>query len=258
MLVIDKRLFIFKMKEIHFSDYPYDVGGCQVISFPFCKNRVDASGFTCEESLTSVIDLTQDLDTIWRNIDNESCRNRIRRAQRDGIKFKINEGYEEFYRLNKSFEQQKGFATPLGIGTPKLETIKRYGTLFIAEYECEILGGHLYLEDEANIKLGLSASKRLEADREKAKVIGRANRLLHWEAIKYAKEKGIKEFDWGGLWREEEADKDERKKAINSFKLSFGGEIVTRYSYRKVYGRSYLLAQHLYHLVTHPLAWLTG
>jgi hypothetical protein len=246
MLVIDSRLFIFKVKEVHFADYPHDVEGCHVAKFPLCKNKADVAGYTGGEVPTLVIDLTQDLDTIWRKMDNESCRNRIRRAQRDGIKININEEYKQFYQINESFERRKGFAPLFGIGTAPPETMKRYGTLFTAEYEGEILGGCLYLEDEDNIKLWLSASKRLEADREKAKVIGRANRLLPWEAIKYAKEKGLKEFDWGELWPAEEADKDEQKKAINSFKLSFGGEVVTRYSYEKVYSKSYRLAQKLY------------
>lgn len=251
MLVIDEKYIIFKVKELHFADYPFDVkgkGGDYVI-FHFCKNKVNAKGFTCQEGLTSIIDLTQDLDTIWRNMDRKSTRYAIKRAQRDRIKFKINEDYDEFYRINRSLLQKKGLNPLFGIGNPKLETMRRYGTLFIAEAADEILGGHLYLEDKNNIKLWLSASKRLEVNREKATLIGNANRLLHWEAMKYAKEKGIEEFDWGGLWSEEEANKDEKKKAINSFKLSFGGEVAVRYTYQKVYSKAYKFAQHFYYLV---------
>lgn len=245
MLIIDRRILTFGMKEIHFSDYPSDVDDCDSVRFVHCRNRVNAEGFTCLESLTSVINLTQDLGTIWRNMDKKSSRYAINRAQRDGIKIGMNENYVQFYQINRSFTREKGIAPLLGIGYTKLETMERYGTLFIAEYEGEILGGHLYLEDEANIKLWLSASKRLEVGREKAILIGNASRLLHWEAIKYAKEKGIKEFDWGGLFPPEEADKDEKKKAINSFKLSFGGEVVTRYSYQKVYTKRYRFVRHL-------------
>jgi len=251
MVIVDKKLSIFKLKEIHFSDYPYDVEGCDVVSFPSCKNRVDAEGFTCVESLTSVIDLTQDLDTLWQNMNRKSARYWIRRAQRDGVKINISQNYEEFYRMNKSFEKQKGFAPLLGIGTTNLETMKRYGILFIAEHNGEMLSGDVYLEDAANLKAWVGSSKRLEVDREKAILIGRANRLLQWEAIKYAKEKGIRELDLGGLWPEQEADKDERKKAINSFKLNFGGEMATRYSYQKVYSPLYKLAQYLYALASH-------
>ena len=88
----------------------------------------------------------------------------------------------------------------------------------------------------------------MEVDRAKVSIISNADRLIDWEAIKYAKEKGIKEFDLGGLWSKEEAEKDEKKKGINSFKLSLGGEIVTRYSYQKIYSKIYNLAHNLYNL----------
>ena len=164
MFSIDKKLFIIKVKEIYFSDYPYDVNGCQVVNFPFCKNKVEANGFTRVASLTLVTDLTQDLDTLWRNMKKKSCRYAIKRAQRDGIKLKINAKYSEFYRIYSSFERQKGFTVLFRIGTAKLETIKRYTTLFIAEHENEVLAGHAYLEDGDSIRLWLSASKRLEVD----------------------------------------------------------------------------------------------
>jgi len=253
MLVIDKKYFMFKVKEVHFADYPFDIEHCDSVTFHFCKNFVDADGFTCQRVFTSIIDLTHDLDTIWQNMDKKSTRYSIKRAQKDGIKVRINENYSQFYQIYKSFIQKKGINSLFGVGTANLGIMKKYGTLFMAEHDGEILGGHLYLEDKGHIRLWLSASRRLEVSREKARLIGNANRLLHWEAMKYAKEKGIKEFDWGGLWSEEEADKDERKKAINSFKLSFGGEIVTRYSYQKVYSKTYRFAQYLYTLASHRI-----
>ncbi len=97
---------------------------------------------------------------------------------------------------------------------PQKINIKKCGTLFTAEYNGEILGGHLYLNDESNIKLCISASKRLHGTKEKATLIGDANRLLHWEVIKYAEGFGIKEFNWGGLWPANEANKSAIKKSV--------------------------------------------
>jgi hypothetical protein len=246
--IIDKRISTFKLKGIYFSDQPYDVDGCDAVTFHFCKNKVDIEGFTVVESPTSVIDLTHDFNTIWKNMDRKSTRYSINRARRDGIKFRINEDYAQFYQINRGFTQRKGFVSLFGIGTPKLTAMERYGTLFTAECDGEILGGHLYLEDDDNILLWISASKRLEVDKGKATLIGNANRLLHWEAIKYAKERDIGEFNWGGLWSSDEADKDERKRSVNSFKLSFGGEVVVRYSYQKVYSRVYKIGSYLYNI----------
>ncbi|MCP3684257.1 MAG: GNAT family N-acetyltransferase [bacterium] len=246
MLNIEKRVLLFKTKDIHFAEYPYDVDGCDAVTFVDCTDKVDTEDFVYRKKLTFVIDLTQDIEVIFNDMSKSSTRQRIKRAEKDGTRIHTNKHFDEFYKINKRFQQSKGFGTTLDIMTQSTNFMKRYSTLFAAEYEGEILGGHLYLEDENHIKLWHSASKRLETDKQKATIIGRANRLLHWEAIKYAKEKGLKEFDWGGMWPQEEADTDEKKKAINSFKSSFGGEVATRYEYKKVYSKSYKFAQRLY------------
>lgn len=250
MLITDRKILTFNIKEVHFSDYPHDIEGCDFLTFHYCKNKVNAKGFTCQKELTSIIDLTQDLDTIWQDMDKKSVRYRIKRAQREGIKIRINEGYDQFFQIYRSFIQKKGIKSlfdTFGVRSTTLKNMKKYGTLFVAEYDGEILVGTLYFEDNSNMKAWIGASKRLEVDKAKASMISNADRLIDWEAIKYAKEKGIEEFDLGGLWSEE-AEKDKRKKGINSYKLSYGGEIVTRYSYHKIYSKVYNLVYHLYNL----------
>lgn len=246
MLVIDKKLVIFDIKEVYFADYPFD-DVCDRITFHFCKNKTDVKGFSCQKMITSIIDLNQDLDTIWQKIDRKSTRYGIRHASNLGVNIKINEEYEEFYQIYKSFIQKKGIN--LYGTTVSLELMKKYGTLFVSKYNGEVLGGHLYLEDDTNLMLWISASKRLEVDKEKARLIGNANRLLHWKAIQYAKEKQLKEFDFGGLWPTEEANKDKVKYAINSFKLDFGGYIADRYIYDKVHSRAYKAMRYIYNNV---------
>ena len=254
MLVVDKKTFMFDTREIHSSDYPYDVDGYDVLTFQYCKNKVDVDGFTLvKEHFTSIIDLTKDLDTIWRNIY-KNTRRLINKAGRDGIKIRINENYDEFYQVFDSFMKKKKFA-PLfgifkafGVGGLSLETMKKYGTLFVAVYNDEVLAGSFHLENLSSINAWVGASKRLDADKEKAKLIGEANRLIHWEAIKYAKEKGIKEYDFGGIFSDEEVKKDRMKRGIRSFKLKFGGKTVVRYQYQKIYSKTYKLLYCLYNL----------
>jgi len=105
--------------------------------------------------------------------------------------------------------------------------------LFTAEWEGEVLGGCYFIHDEENIRWLVGASKRLEVDRKKATLIGNANRLIIWEAIKWAKERGIKEFDLGGYSLEAESNPNDPRYGINKFKKSFGGKLVTRYFYYK-------------------------
>jgi len=243
MLEIDKKKFVFKNKEIWFADCPYDVEGYDSVSFMACKNKVNLAGFTCSDFSTLIIDLTQNLDAIWRNI-RPRCRYHINRALREGIKIKINENFDEFYEINKSFRRKKGL---IGLVVPP-EFMKRYGTLFTAELNAEVIAGIFWLEDESNIRGLIGSSKRLNVGSKKAQIIGNANRLLMWETIKYAKEKRIKEFDFGGYYTGK--NKDDPRQAINIYKENFGGQLITRYNYDKVYSRAYKWASSLYRLIT--------
>lgn len=251
MLVLDRKILLYNIKEVHFSDYPHDIEGCDFLKFHYCKKKVNAKGFSCQKEITSIIDLTQDLDKIWQDFDKKNVKYQIKRAQKDGIKIHINENYSQFFKMYRSFIQKKGIKSifdVFGVGSITFESMKKYGTLFTAGYDGEIINGTLYLIDNSNMRSWIGASKRLEADKKKASKVGIADRLMDWEAMQYAKEKGVKEFDLGGLWSEEEAEKDENKKGINSYKLRYGGKIVTKYSYHKIYSKSYNLAYQLYNL----------
>lgn len=240
MLEIERKKFIFKTKEIWFSDRPFDVEGYDSVTFRACKNKVDIKGFECEDFITFVIDITQDLDTIWKNMSKSSCRYGVNRANRDGVRIKMNQNYNEFYEINQLFRDNKG----LPLDSLTIEFMKKYGTLFVAEFDGEILVGQFYLEDESNIRWLIGASKRLEVDKEKAILIGNANRLTTWQAIQYAKEKGVREFDFGG-YRSGGRGK-EILDAPNLYKKSFGGIVVVKYNYQKDYSKIYKLAKKIY------------
>ena len=80
MLTVDKKILMFNVREVHFSDYPYDIENCDFLNFEYCKNQTNVKGFRRKKKYTAVIDLTQDLDTIWQNMDRKSSRYRINRA----------------------------------------------------------------------------------------------------------------------------------------------------------------------------------
>jgi hypothetical protein len=245
MKVVDRKALIFNIKCVYFCDYPVDVpGGDGVINF-YCKNKIDASGFNFTRvNRTSILDLTQELDKLWGNLDKD-YRYDIRRAEKEQIKTLINQDFERFHEMSVGFQRAKGFGGFLSLQHPDLETLKKNGILFASYLGDEMLGGNAYLEDEAHFFMWLSASRRLQVDKEMANVIARANRLLHWEAIKYAKQKGIKEYDLSGIYPEEQAARDKVKQNENLFKLRFGGKIVDRYEYQKAYSPLYTFCQYL-------------
>ncbi|MEM2505876.1 MAG: peptidoglycan bridge formation glycyltransferase FemA/FemB family protein [Nitrososphaeria archaeon] len=223
--IVEKHL-LFKIKQIWFAEVPYVDRDCSLLIFYDCKNKVDLQGFERHNYFTSVIDLNQDLENIWGRF-NKTTRNEIRRAYKEGLEIRINKDFDEFYKLYMRFKQKKGLKTR----GPSLTTIKRYGVLFTALKDGEILTGQVYYTDGQTMRWIIGASKRLEISGRQKVLISYANRLLIWEAIQYAKRKRIAEFDLGGYYMG--STPDEEKEKINFFKRGFGGEIVCRYRYLK-------------------------
>jgi len=239
VLEINKKNGLFKTKQIWFAEYPYDVKGADRVIFRDCKNKVDVQGFGREEIITFVINLTQDLDSIWKKMSRTSCRQEINRAVKEGIKIKINQNFEDFIEIDKLFSKAKGWMSS-GVTA---DFLKKNGILFVAELNGEILGGYFYLKDDNNMRPLFNPSKRLNVDDKKSSLVGMGNRLIIWEAIKYAKAKGIKEFDFAGYNAGGEGHEILNKPSL--FKQSFGGDIVTHYIYRKDYSSIYKILSSL-------------
>jgi len=228
MIKIEFKRLMFNIAEIWFSDHIYDVEGYSHVKFRRCGPQEKYSGFNCEEEITSVIDLTPDLDTIWKNIKKDSTRRPIRRAEEAGVVIKRNENFDEFYEIYRTHLSRKKYH----IIPYHKESLKKAGTLFTAELNGEVLGGSIFIEDQDHMLAHTGASKIIDNDKPLNTLKGQASRLIKWEAMKYAKKKGIKEFDMGGLFTD----------SLNSFKESFGGKRVTYYAYYKDYDTSYKLA----------------
>ena len=236
MLTIEEKKFFFKKKNIWFSESPFDVTDCDAVFFFACKKNVDLPGFEKREAPTIIIDLEEDLDTLWKGIG-KTTRKNINRAIRSEVNITLNDNYEQFYEMYARFARKKQFkAYPFDI-----ETMKSQGTLFTAELNDNIVAGVLALEDSNTIRALIGGSTRLEAEEKTAKLVSCAYKLLHWEMMKYAYEKGIRKFDFGGYYAG--SDKNNPMNTINTFKLRFGGKIVLYYNYMKYYSRIYALAK---------------
>lgn len=257
MLVLDSSILLLKGKWVYFADHPIDMEKCDYVHFDHCHNDKEFEGFTrLNRDMTAVIDLTQNLDVIWQNMS-ELWKRSIKRAEEANLEISLNQYYKEYWRMNRNFElrtsRYQHFSIEHGIAYPSVPIMKKYGTLFTAKYNGEMLAGNIFLEDKNHIKLWRSASLRLEVDKEKTMLISRANRMLHWEAIKYAKTKGIKEYDLGGIWTEEQLASDPGKQSsLNFFKLGTGAIPVACCSYRKVYSRIYKVGRYVYRQFVPP------
>ena len=76
------------------------------------------------------------------------------------------------------------------------------------------------------------ASGHHGGDGKERELIGQANRLLLWQAIKYAKESGRQYFDLGGISPQ---SKNPKLVSLAEFKEAFGGQRQKCYYYFKVY-----------------------
>ncbi|PWR71774.1 hypothetical protein ACKUB1_15850 [Methanospirillum stamsii] len=239
MIEIENSRFIFKTKTIWFSEVPFDIEGFDQVSFNACKMNVDLKGFFKKSFTTQIIDLTQDLETIWKKMDKSSCRYSINKAKKDGVNIILNQEYDSFCSINSEFRELKGLPN-YAISS---DFMKKYGVLFLSTFNEKIIGGQFYLCNGKNIRWMLGASRRLEETGQIRTLVGNANRLMIWEAINYAKERGIDNFDLGGYYVGEKQDNE--KENINFFKKSFGGELTTLYNYDKDYSKLYSIAKKL-------------
>ncbi|HEY3422382.1 MAG TPA: GNAT family N-acetyltransferase [Methanocellaceae archaeon] len=240
MLEIERRFYSFKRKDIWFSERPYDVDGYQGVVFYSCRDQVDVPGFTRRDFITPVIDLTPGLEKVWKNIDRWSCRKKINKAYNYGIEVKFNENYEEFHRIDVEFRKSKG----LQDSRMDVEFMKKYGTLLTAELGGRVISGQLFLEDKDHIRGLIAGSMRFGPDAHENNLVGYGNRLIVWEAIKYAVAKGIKEYDMGGFYTGTE--KIDELKGVNVYKMSFGPSLVTKYNYVKEYSPIFGIAKRIY------------
>jgi len=233
MIIINRRIGIFKKKEIWFAD-PTDSRDCAYIGF-WSRKMIDIPQFNRSEFFTILLDLTQSLDQIYSNMRKEFIRKQIEKGIRDKIKIIQSDNFNEFYKLNKQLSKIKGITFNEKIN------ILRKGKLFLAFKDNNLLAGTLFLEDSKNIRLWFTASKRFDEGIKK-KLVGEASRLIIWEAIKYAKAKGIHWFDMGGI----SINPNEKDKySITLFKQGFGGTISRIYYYDKYYSRLFKLLKYL-------------
>jgi hypothetical protein len=120
----------------------------------------------------------------------------------------------------------------------------------ILNNEGELLVWHAYFRDSLRARLKYSVSLfRPQQSSALRSLIGRANRLAHWQEMRALKEVGILVYDFGGWYTD---CTDQKLLGVNRFKAGFGGVITTSYhcTYaRTAKGKIYLWANYLRHKI---------
>jgi hypothetical protein len=239
MIEFIRKMGPFSLKEIWFSEDVYDVEDVDAIQFKNTSFSGDKPGFTKEPSTTLVLDLSRSLEDIFNSMDKKTCRHQITKAVDEGTVIKFNDRFPEFYEINKEFRKYKGL-TPFII---EPEELKKNYILATYERDGKVLGGHLCIKDDRHIRQLISASTMNWEPGISRSIFGRGNRLSIWELIKYAKQEGLQEYDFGGYAT---GQLGEELKGINEFKAGFGGHVCEKFSYSKNYSRSYSASKSVY------------
>lgn len=183
---------------------------------------------------TSVIDLSQSNEDIFQNIKRSTTKNEIRKAEKMGMTtvFYDQPSAEE---VALYFETYQSFCEALGLVKTDRDTVQsivdsNHFCIAHVLFEGQVISSHTYIFDEERFRL-LNSYYSMEFQDLKERAFG--NKLLHLNAIYYAKALGLKLYDLGGIDME-------NVPGISKFKLSFGG--VPEYS------NEYMVATGLYGL----------
>ncbi len=181
---------------------------------------------------TLQLDLTKNADELLKGFD-RNTRSQIRKSiEGDPLKFEFLDRpsmaeLDEFIEFYDAFAASKGLST---LQRPRMLGHRESGCLSLTR----VMEGDKAITWHANVRyrthvgLMFSASHfRSEDSADVRRMIGRANRRLHWEELQHYKELGCEVYDFGGWY---EGSTDQQRLLINQFKEGFGGTKVLAYA----------------------------
>lgn len=181
-------------------------------------------------SATVVVDLEPPLDELFANVQ-KSRRRAIRNSVKSGVLVRKADGGDlaQFAKLHALSAKNGRFqAQPAQVIERMWQELSPSGQihLFVAEFEGEMLAADLLVSDGRRLLDKLTGWRADAATRSL-----NPNAVLNWELIKWAKQAGFDEFDFGGLRPEiadlmlnQGASRGDFVDSPDYLKLSFGGD----------------------------------
>ena len=184
---------------------------------------------------TLLIDVRSDFFSNFKT----TTRNEIRKSLNMGFFFKQHSDIE----FSDFVAFYNDFASVMGLAIQSLNS-KYKDNIFTTQASYDDgtpLVMHSYLLDEklGRTRLLHSASNVLNQNLDR-KIIGFANRFLHYKDMLFFAEQGYKTYDLGGYAYN---STDHKRQAINKFKDSFGGKLVYEPEFKSY---PYFLAEKIY------------
>jgi lipid II:glycine glycyltransferase (peptidoglycan interpeptide bridge formation enzyme) len=184
-------------------------------------------GYTYEEHLNFLIDLTKSVDELWKQLY-KSKRQAINKAKRHGViveEIKNKELIPIFYALVKKSYRPTGVPiADIGLFENAFDLLipKDMCKFFLARYKDNYVAATCFLSYNGVIYDWYGGVDRAFSNY-------RPNELLEWHTIKWGAENGYHIFDFGGAGRPGEPY------GPRQFKKEFGGKLVNYGRYKKVH-----------------------
>jgi hypothetical protein len=228
MIQVDyPRFGWLKSKQIFFGDCLPPTSGYHFIS---CKNYYRDlpyhPPYKRDECITILIDLTEDLDTIFKQIHTKR-RNIIRQ----GLKFAYSiihqkptiNNLKEFQELYNKYTVRKGAQGSFSLST--LTSLLPHMTFFIGKYDNIVAEIMILVHDDRTVRCHKVTRNE---DHPRYKDCYQLGSVLQWEVLRHFKGLGYQVFDFGGAITE---DPTSPMSGVSRYKMSFGGEKAATYWY---------------------------
>ena len=182
------------------------------------KNAVKSRNLSPEE--TWILDLSPEMDEIYKNMK-QNTRNLCKNYMKKGISVKISTNPTKDIKILAKFHREIAKNKKIGAFSEnylKTEAAQPFATLYIAYFEKKPIATSLFF-DHASTRFYMQSA----SDKNYHKLP--ATYAILNEAIKDAKAKNLKNFDFWGI-APENANKNHPWAGFTSFKKSFGGHEV--------------------------------
>jgi len=172
---------------------------------------------------TYIIDLQQPEKTIWGNISS-SHRRKIRHARKNGVEIKNGLEYLEIVHqlVRDTFKRSSIPFMGLNEFSRMITGLSENVKIFIAEHGRSVQGC-LVVPFSNHSAYYVYGGSILQPE------VGATN-LLHWEAIRYFKERNVKRYDFVGV--RINPKKGSKQEGLMLYKQRFGGELVQGYIWK--------------------------
>lgn len=222
-IIIKERILSYRLKL--FYESPAIIDCIRFVQHNAAKNTSRVFGFKREAFFTKLIDLTLSSEGLLLQC-RKNTKYEIKRAEKEGIRFGIENDPDAFTEFYKSFARSK--STAKEIVEMGIDYIRHYKDNIIitkAAMDNDVLAMHSYVVDKGGRRARLLHAASLFRDEnevQRKNLAGRANRFLHFQDMLYFKDHGFEIYDMGGYAYNTDAPE---LKSINDFKDSFGGEL---------------------------------